>query len=201
MPNKVLTFITKNYLPLIICFFAITGFTGSFILTLDKFDILSNPDVVLPCDISNIFSCGIVMRSRWSEIFGIPWSLLGIAGYPAALLTGILLMDRKKLNPFLTFAVYFPPFLAFVLSTWFMWLSAYVIGTFCPWCIVSAVSSTSIYFALTIINLKENNFRLSAKQSDYLQAKIRGSWHVPFIVLWFIFMIVLVWLPFGVLNR
>ena len=56
------------------------GFVAAFTLSLDKLDILKNPDQALPCNVNSVFNCGIVMRSKYAEFNGIPWSFLGIAG-------------------------------------------------------------------------------------------------------------------------
>jgi uncharacterized membrane protein len=193
-------FIIKNHLALVICFFAIAGFVAAFTLTIDKINILKNPDQTLSCNINVLLNCGVVMKSEYAEAFGIPLSLLGVAGYPSALLTGLVLIEKRKISPLLTWLTTIPPFLAFALSSWFMYVSAYLIGVFCPWCLLSALSSTCIFFAMLLIHFQENNFGLPEGLASYFQRKVRGGWHIPVITLFFLIVIFAVSYPFWIYS-
>lgn len=185
---------------LIVCFFAITGFIAAFTLTIDKIDMLKNPNQVLSCNVNVLLNCGVVMKSQYAEAFGIPLSLLGVAGYPSALLTGIVLIERRKVSPIFAWLTTIPPFLAFALSCWFMYVSAYLIGVFCPWCLLSAFSSTCLFFAMLLIHFQEKNFGLPKRLAEYLQRKVNGGWHIPVIALFFLIVIILVSYPFWIYN-
>jgi uncharacterized membrane protein len=189
-------FLGQDYVAILICLFAVFGFMASFTLSVDKIAILQDPNQSLPCNISGLLNCGAVMRSPYASVNNIPWSFFGVAGYPAALLLGLFLIERKKVSPWLAILTTLPAIGAFGLSTYFMWLSAYVIGVFCPWCILSAISSMNILFGLLSHHLANKNFGLPDDQAEFLARKIRGSWHVPVIFLWFLGIILLVWWPF-----
>lgn len=196
MLKTIFSFLRRNHLGVIIFVFAILGFIASFTLSVDKLDILRNPNQQLPCNINSYFNCGIVMRSKYAEVAGIPWSFLGVAGYPAVMLLGLIIIERKKMSLWLTWLTTLPAFCAFALSTYFMYVSAYLIGVFCPWCIVSAVSATSIFFALITHNLAENNYNLKPEKADFIARKIKGGWSTPFVILWFILIAIVEYLPF-----
>jgi uncharacterized membrane protein len=76
------------------------------------------------CDLNALFNCDIVNRSKYSELFGIPVSLIGALGYLALL--GLTL--RKSLSfelvrlfaslGGLAFALYLTYIEEFVLRTW-----------------------------------------------------------------------------------
>ena len=195
------SFIKQHYLAIIICFFAFTGFVSAFVLTVEKFEVLRNPNAELACNINSVFNCGTVMKSPYAEVFGIPWSLLGVAGYPAAILTGLIYIDRKKTNRILTYLVTLPPLGAFILSSYFMWVTAYVIGAFCPWCVLSAISSTNIFFALLTIQIQENNLGFSDKIAKILQDKLRQGWGIYFMLLLYCIGIMIEWYPFYIAGR
>lgn len=201
MLKKARQFFSENYLAITIFVFAVLGFTAAFTLTIDKFDILRNPNQELPCNINPLLNCGIVMRSKYAEVFGIPWSLLGVAGYPAVMLLALFLIQKRKLTLWLTWLITLPAFGAFALSTYFMYVSAYLIGVFCPWCILSAISSTVIFFTLLTINFVENNYQLPEKQVSYLQRKIRQGWNILFVIIWFVLLAIVEYFPFWYANR
>jgi uncharacterized membrane protein len=194
-------FIKKNYLAIIVCFFAVTGFIAAFTLTVEKFEVLRNPNAELACNINTVFNCGTVMKSSYSEAFGIPLSLLGVAGYPAAILTGLIYIDRKKTNRILSYLVTLPPLGAFLLSSYFMWVTAYEIGAFCPWCILSAISSVNIFFALLTIQIQENNLGFPEKIVQMLQNKLKQGWGIYFIILLYSIGVMVEWYPFFISGR
>jgi uncharacterized membrane protein len=187
-------FLKKHYLALLIIAFAALGFLAAFTLSVEKIHILMNPNEVLPCDVNEIFNCGTVMKSPYASVFGIPWSFFGVAGYPAVGLFGLFMLERAKISKFLAYVVTLGGLGAFTLSTYFVWLSAYVIGVFCPWCLLSAISSTAVFFLILTINLQENNYGMSEQRALYFQRKIRAGWNLLFTSAWYIGMIpFLVW--------
>jgi uncharacterized membrane protein len=189
-------FMKKHYLAILIVLFASFGFFAAFTLSVDKIHILMNPDEVLPCNVNQIFNCGTVMRSPYASVFGIPWSFFGVAGYPAVGLFGLFMLERAKISRWLAVLVTLGSFGAFTLSTYFIWLSAYVIGVFCPWCLLSAISSTAAFFLIVTLNLKENNYKLSENRALFFQKKIKAGWNVLFTIIWFVGMVGFAYFPF-----
>ena len=53
---------------------------------------------------------------------------IGVAGYPAVGLFGLFILERAKISRFLAVIVTLGGLGAFTLSTYFIWLSAYVIA-------------------------------------------------------------------------
>jgi vitamin-K-epoxide reductase (warfarin-sensitive) len=84
--------------------------------------------VAAPCDINSHWDCGIVNRSSFSTIAGVPVAILGIAGY---LVVGGLSFARQR---FLTFVAALLGFLfAFRLSM----IEQYGLGVWCIYCATS----------------------------------------------------------------
>ncbi|GAB4148749.1 MAG: hypothetical protein OHK0017_11790 [Patescibacteria group bacterium] len=196
MSPKIKTWLANNYLAILIIIFAIAGFYASFTLSVEKLEILKDAGKSLNCDINSVFSCGIVMRNSASEINGIPWSYVGVAGYPAVMLLGLVLIERQKISRWLAGLVTVGAFGAFALSTYFMWLTAYVIGAFCPWCITSAVSSTCIFFLILSHNFMYNNYELEEETAAKIQKKLRQGWGYVITIAWFLIMLAVEWYPF-----
>jgi uncharacterized membrane protein len=193
--TKISKFFLKNYIPVLIILFGILGFAAAFTLSVEKIDILQNPDRVLSCDINKIFNCGTVMRSKYASIFGVPWSFFGIAGYPAIVLLGMFIIVKSKFPKWLSLIITFGSFLAFALSTWFMYLSSWVIGVFCPWCILSAISSTSIFFLVLTQFFSTNSYNLDKKSFDLVSNLLKKNYNVYLTVFWFLLMFSFCYLP------
>jgi uncharacterized membrane protein len=180
--------------------FALLGFIASFTLTLEKFEILRNPNAELACNINSVFNCSTVMKSVYADAYGVPLSLLGVAGYPATMLVGLLYIDRKKTGLILSYLVTLGPLGAFALSMYFMFVTAYFIGAFCPWCVLSAVSASVVFFSVLTIQIQEDNLKLPPKITHFLQEKIKMGWNIWFVVLFFIAALLFEWMPFYIAS-
>src|SRR3990167_3049367 len=71
---------------------SILGILASAALTLDKIKILENPNFVPACSINPIISCGSVMKSSQSHVFGFDNPLIGLALYGGTLAIGVALL-------------------------------------------------------------------------------------------------------------
>jgi uncharacterized membrane protein len=191
-----LSFLKKNFLVLIICFFAITGFFASFDLSLEKIALVQDPSHVASCSLNEVFNCTTVMKTKYAQMFGFPNSFIGVAGYPMAFITGLFFIQSTKNGKFITWLTTSLTFLAFCISYYWLYLSAYVIGVFCPWCLISTTSATCIFFAIITLHLYENNFDLSSKKHDLIKRKIDGQWNVGFVIIWFIAVACFAYFPF-----
>lgn len=98
--------------------------------------------------------CEVVQASRYSELFGLPVAMWGMGAYLILLLVALLGLQPQwvgarwiagALFGFAAFGVAFSAYLTY--------LSGAVIGAFCQWCLVSAVTITLI-FAFTIPELR-----------------------------------------------
>jgi uncharacterized membrane protein len=96
--------------------------------------------------------CHNVNVSPYSEIYGIPVSLLGIFAYLAILLI-LFLEPRLKIaeenGPLAIFGI---SLVGVAFSAYLTYLEIYVIDAICPFCLASAVITTLI-FVLAIIRL------------------------------------------------
>lgn len=97
----------------------------------------------LPIPCSYFEGCNEVAQSPYAKVFGIPLALFGVAFYAFVLALALLILRRP--NRLAVRALQAFGFLAFVLSGYFMYLQAFVIGAFCIYCIMSAIFSTAIF--------------------------------------------------------
>jgi uncharacterized membrane protein len=130
-----------RYLKLIAAAAAIAGLTDSVYLTVHHYT--AEP---VPCSI--ISGCETVLTSSYAEIFGLPLAAFGAAAYFIAFSLALLGFygNRMAWNLFGIQAVVMALF-----TLWLIYLQAMVIGAFCQFCLLSAISS----FLLLIIFLIE----------------------------------------------
>lgn len=104
--------------------------------------------VALPCTVTR--GCEIVTTSSYAEVVGVPVALLGAAFY-LAVFFGIVTYRETK-NPALLRGVSMFTVFGLVASGWFLYVQAFVLHAFCQYCLLSAVTSTTL-FALGMFTL------------------------------------------------
>lgn len=94
---------------------------------------LANTDA--QCISGGLFDCGTVLNSIYSEIGGIPIAWLGL-GLNLIVLALIVAQPRLNfLREFGTFIIFGLVLWAFVFSMWLIYVQAFRIRAFCPWCL------------------------------------------------------------------
>jgi len=94
--------------------------------------------------------CATVNASKYSEVYGIPLGVIGLAGYAGILL--VLWLEKrhplgKEYGNLLAMGM---SFAGFIYSLYLTYLELYVIKAICPFCVASAVAIT-LCFIFTFI--------------------------------------------------
>lgn len=186
----------QRMLSLITIIFSLTGLSASFVLTVEILYVLRAPGAHLICSLNSVISCVSVMKTPQAEIFGFPNSLLGIVGYSLMLAVGVFMLFHKNLNKVIILLANLGALVAFLFSYWLLYNSVYVINALCIFCIISCISATNIFIALTLYDLKENNFSLKSKINEKVDRFLKKGWYVPIIVLWYVLVAALILMRF-----
>jgi uncharacterized membrane protein len=96
--------------------------------------------------------CSTVNASRYSTIYGIPVSLLGILAYLAIFILLILELRKVFSSDNSNLLVFGISLVGVLFSAYLTYIEFYVIHAICPFCIISAVVITLI-FIISIIKL------------------------------------------------
>lgn len=110
---------------------ALAGLADAVYLTVHHFT--AEP---VPCSI--ISGCETVLTSSYAEIFGIPLAAFGAAAYFAAFSLALLSAFGNRVA-WTLFGVHSILMAAF--TAWLIYLQAFVIGAFCQFCLISAVTT------------------------------------------------------------
>lgn len=147
---------------LLIVVLLITGIAGiwaAFALTLDKFAVLADPNASLDCNFSVIVQCGANLQSwQGAVFFGVPNPIWGLLGWVAPIAVAVSLLAGARFQRWfwIVFNVGHAAALAFCI--WLMGQSIFVIGTLCPWCMLTWAAAILAFWTLTFRNLKEGVF-------------------------------------------
>lgn len=152
---------------------SVIGWWAAFQLTVEKFFLLENPDSSLACDFSVIFQCSANLNSAQGAVFGFPNPILGLTGWVAPLVVGFALLAGARFARWF-WALFGVGMLgAFVFVCWLISQSIYVIGTLCPWCMVTWAVTIPTFFATVLHLFRNGTFGSSEKvraRADRLMA-------------------------------
>jgi uncharacterized membrane protein len=189
----------KNYrslwLTMLIC--GILAFLAAFTLSVEKLEIIKNPDATLSCSVNLVLNCASVMKTPQASVLGFPNSYLGIMGFAivVAVAVGGLLGVRYTRSYLLTAQFFYG--LGLIFAYWLFFQSVYVIQVLCPWCLVVTATTTIIFEALLRYNLRENNFNLHRDRNKHVQAWLDKDYDKLIVAGWLVLLAVLVIVKFG----
>lgn len=124
----------KKFFYFLILFLIIVGFSDSVFLTYEHYALTS-----IGCPVSPWINCLAVTTSKYSEIFGIPLSLLGSLYY--SMLLFFHLRNEKMYKHFFLVTSSFGVLFSFYL----IYIQAFAIGLFCLYCLLSAAVSFLVF--------------------------------------------------------
>ncbi len=103
----------------------------------------------LLCDIQNFSGCNIVASSKYSYLFGIPIAELGVLFY--SVLFVLAALEIVVFDQLLRRALQIIAFVGAAFSLYFVSVQAFVIGSFCIYCLASAVIAFLIFIFASFI--------------------------------------------------
>ncbi|MGO2659439.1 vitamin K epoxide reductase family protein [Mycetocola reblochoni] len=154
---------------------SLIAWAAAFALTIDKFRQLADPDAVLSCNFSLLVQCGKNLDSWQGAVFGFPNPILGLAGWAMVLVAGVVAVSGVRMPRW--FWLVFTAGMAFAIGLviWLISQSVFVLGTLCPWCMVTwavtipAFLSTVLFIARgDVLGLPERGRRVADRASSWL---------------------------------
>lgn len=127
-------------LPIAAMIVALAGLADSVYLTVHH--ITAEP---VPCSI--ISGCETVLTSEYAEIGGIPLAAFGAAAYFAAFSLALLAIYGNR-TAWLLFGVLASTMA--VVTAWLLYLQAFVIGAFCQFCLISAITTFGMFIIAVV---------------------------------------------------
>ena len=125
-----------HWLSISILIVAFLGFIDASFLTAEHY-----LNMTPPCFI--VQGCDVVTTSSYSKILGIPVSLFGSLFYISILVLGIYFVDKQK-SVALTL-IHAGTTLGLLMSLWFVYVQAFILKSWCLYCLFSAGTSTALF--------------------------------------------------------
>ena len=136
----------------------VIGWIAAFALTVEKFALLADPQDSLGCDFSVLVQCSANLNSPQGALFGFPNPIVGLGAWIAPIVVGAALLAGARFDRWfwMTFNVGVALALAFVI--WLISQSIFVLGTLCPWCMVTWAVTIPLFWVITLRNLSAGVF-------------------------------------------
>ena len=138
------------------------GTAAAFVLTVEKFALLTDPAFVPSCNLNPVLSCGSIMRTDQAEVFGFPNPLIGLVGFPVLAATGAALLAGARLARWYWLGLHAGLTLGIAFVGWLIYQSLYRIGALCPYCMVVWAVVIPTFWYLTLTNLRLGRLGLAA---------------------------------------
>jgi len=179
-----------------ILFFACVGLLASFVLSVEKLELLKNPDAVLSCSINLILNCASVMKTWQATLFGFPNSYIGLMAYPVMITMAVGYLAGARYKKWFMNGAQIGVGLGLLFAYWLFFQSVFVIQVLCPWCLFVTFSTTMTFEALLRYNLRENNFALSKSLHKKVVSWLKKDYDKFLVAAWLVAMVVLVLMQF-----
>ena len=171
---------------------ALGGFSGlaaAFQLTIDKIELLRNPDALFACNLNAFVSCSGVMSSSQAEAFGFPSSIIGVVGFSVVTAIGVLAILQTDLPNLVWFGLQAGATSGVALVTWLQYESIFRLGSLCPYCMVVWVVTIAVFVCVSGSNIE--------RFVPGRHASLVADWSLLIVLLWLTAVATIIWLRFG----
>lgn len=144
-------------LPYILLGSGVVGIICSFIITIDKLKLLTNPSFHPNCDLNPVISCGSVMASTQGSAFGFPNPLIGIAAFAVLITIGLSILAGATFKHWFWLVLNFGLFGGVIFVHWLFFQSVYHIQALCPYCMAVWVITITSFWYITLYNTREGH--------------------------------------------
>lgn len=177
----------NQVLPWILIVAGVVGVLASAIITIDKLHIAQDPNYQPACNLNPIVSCGSVMRSEQSHIFGFTNPLLGLAAFPVLIVTGVVMLQGLRLKRWYWLGLQIGTVFGIGFVHWLYYQTTYNINALCPYCISVWIVTITTFWYVWLYNLQEGYIKLP-KRFQGLGQWMR-NYHLDILLFWFLILI------------
>ncbi|MDB5170049.1 MAG: rane protein-like protein [Candidatus Saccharibacteria bacterium] len=189
----------ERWIPYILIIAGIVGVLAAFIITQDKIKLLENPNYKPSCSINPIISCGSVMQSAQSHVFGFANPYIGLVGYPVLITLGVILLSGVRLKRWIWLGLNLGLLFGVAFVHWLFFQSVFHIQALCPYCMGVWVVTITAFWYVTLFNLQQGFLKLPTKLQPVGYFVRRH--HLDLLVLWFLIILAVIlhhfWYYFG----
>ncbi|MFJ4850210.1 MULTISPECIES: vitamin K epoxide reductase family protein [unclassified Streptomyces] len=163
------------------------GLLASWVITIDKFKLLEDPNFVPGCSLNPIISCGNIMKSEQAHAFGFPNPMIGMVAYPVVIAIGMGIFAGARYRSWYWLGLQAGTLFGVGFVTWLQYQSLYSIGSLCLWCSLAWVVTIALFWYTLVHNVKH---RIIPAPAALRNVVLEFHWVVP--VLWYGVLVLLI---------
>ncbi|UKA52145.1 vitamin K epoxide reductase family protein (plasmid) [Arthrobacter sp. FW305-123] len=141
----------------------VIGWLASGALVLEKLQVLQDPDYKTVCDVNPWISCGQVMQTWQSSVFGFPNMFLGIVAFAVIITTGMALLAGATFAPWYWAGLQAGVTLGFGFVIWLWSQALYSIHVLCPFCMIVWAVMIPLFVWVSARNITHGIIKLPAR--------------------------------------
>ncbi|MFF7100018.1 vitamin K epoxide reductase family protein [Streptomyces nigra] len=164
------------------------GLLASWVITLDKFKLLEDPDFVPGCSLNPVLSCGSVMESDQAEVFGFPNPMLGLVTYGIVVCVGVSLLAGAAFPRWYWLAFEAGCLFGIGFVSWLQFESLYRINALCLWCCLAWIATITLFWYVTSFVVRAGLLPAPAAVRSFL---VDFTWVLPVLHIGVVGMLVL----------
>ncbi len=168
-------------LPYILIICGTIGLICAFVIMYEKLQLLADPSYKPACSINPVISCGSIMKSDQSHLFGFPNPIIGLAAFPVLITTGVAMLAGAQFKRWYWRGLQIGSLLGVAFVTWLFFESVYRIGALCPYCMVVWTITIMTFWYVTLYNLQQEHIRLNPRVANFLQQH-----HFDILLMWYL---------------
>ncbi|AGF73849.1 hypothetical protein A605_14397 (plasmid) [Corynebacterium halotolerans YIM 70093 = DSM 44683] len=154
-------FVRDRPFALILLVTGVIGWVASGILVLERLALYEDAEHVTTCDLNALVSCGKVMGTWQSELFGFPNPLIGIVAFAVVITTAMAMLSGARLGDWYWAGLQAGVSVGLVLIIWLWYQALFVIHILCLYCMVVWAVMIPLFILLTVRNLARGLFPAS----------------------------------------
>ena len=131
----------------------VVGWLASGILVLEKLEVLKDPNHATVCDVNPWISCGQVMQTWQSSVFGFPNMFIGIVAFAITTTVGLALLAGARFARWYWLGLQAGITLGFIFVVWLWAQALYSIHILCPFCMVVWAAMIPLFVWVTVRNV------------------------------------------------
>ena len=136
----------------------VVGWIAAFALTVEKFALLTEPQESLGCDFSILVQCSANLNSWQGSLLGFPNPIIGLGAWIAPIVVGAALLAGARFDRWFWITFNVGALAAITFVAWLISQSIFVLGTLCPWCMVTWLAAIPFFWVVTLRNLSSGVF-------------------------------------------
>ncbi|WP_328846009.1 vitamin K epoxide reductase family protein [Streptomyces sp. NBC_00258] len=130
------------------------GLLASWVITIDKFKLLEDPDFTPGCSLNPVVSCGNIMKSDQASAFGFPNPMLGLVAYGIVICVGVSLLAGAAFPRRYWLTLDAGTLFGVGFVTWLQYESLYSINALCLWCCLAWIATAVMFWYVTSFNVR-----------------------------------------------